>query len=597
MFMLVGCGGSDSKQPQDTNKPTGYVGDGYIQGAYVCHDTNNNMDCLDETYAITDANGAFSLSNYNSSQDLLVQIPVGAVDNGPFSDGSTTPRVFNQPTWYYYPANATSENTSIFISPLSTLVYAQIQNIPGVSIEDATNSIASSLGINSSDLLGNYLESNSLQSNFIHFSGELAGASIANYPASVNSSTYGNYLQNVLANSNNIGNTATTNNPLTYNTTNYSNVSSSPTQGAIALIYTPVNDVCYDLENGVYFAFEDWDSTIGGTPDKEHKTLYIKTNPVTGEKILNLQEQVENGNAWSIHTVHTTTETDYLQKKEGVVINMDHVNDSTVDYTAVMHDIPLPAKNTACNGSNATFSIGAASYKLYVSELDLNGISGSSLPKGPSVAPLIDSVTFGAGDKLYKAMTILQNDVYIVEKGEDVQGNVVVPSPANDYIVYHSSIIPIANSANIYTMAQSLNTTFVVNYKDVNNYEKIQIASVVSSNNNGTVTITKYNAGVAQPSSTMTYELETHNGTTFFVVKNYYDIGVDLFIGKIDAIDANSLVFGSVGRAGKVAYLTEDSFQNGDVMDDIMLNESARNRVIQNYNTSTGLNIPIPALP
>jgi hypothetical protein len=160
---LIGCGGAGDTPGASTGNSgqSGNVGDGYIEGAYVCHDRDNDMDCLDETYATTDANGAFVLSNYDASQALLVQIPVGAVDNGPFTDGSTTPRPFTQQTWYYYPAQAAPANSPIFIGPLSTLVYAQTENIPGISTEDAANSVASSLGIEGSQVLGNYLEDNS----------------------------------------------------------------------------------------------------------------------------------------------------------------------------------------------------------------------------------------------------------------------------------------------------------------------------------------------------------------------------------------------------------------------------------------------------
>lgn len=598
-IVFPGCGGEGSAPGSNNNGQAGNVGDGYIQGAYVCHDSDADMDCLDEIYATTDANGAFTLSNYDASQDLLVQIPVGAIDNGPFSDGSTAPRPFTQETWYYYPAQAAPANGPIFIGPLSTLVYAQTQATPGISVQDASNAVGASLGIEGTSVLGNYLEDTSPQGTQTHFTAELVGATLANQPSSVTSSTYNNYLQNVLASSSSIGTTAAQNDPTMYNTNNYNgaNVASNPTQGAIALIYNPVADVCSDLENGTYFAFEDWDSTISVTPDKEHKTLYLKTHPSTGEKTLEYQWLEENSNAWSINTSHTTTENDYLQKQENIVIDMNHVNDPNIDYTAVTHDIPFPALNTACSGSNASFSIGAMEYKLYVSALDLNGINGTQLPQGPTVGPLLNNVTFASGDKLYKAIVVLQNDTYSVEKGQNVQGGTIVPSPVSDYLVYNNSFSVMPNNVNIAILAQTTNTVFNVKYVDANNYEKIQIITPVSSSNNGTVAVTKYSAGSAQPTTSMVCALEIHNGYTYFVVKNYYDIGMDLFIGEIDDIDVSSLVFGSISQAGKTRYLTEGGWQDGDIMDDIMLNASARDRVLNQYNTQNNLTIPTPPLP
>lgn len=599
-IIFPGCGGEESNTGSNDNGRSGNVGDGYIQGAYVCHDTDNDMDCLDEIYATTDANGAFNLSNYDASQDLLVQIPVGAVDNGPFADGSTTPRPFTQETWYYYPAQAAPANGPIFIGPLSTLVYAQTQNVPGISIDDAGNAVAASLGIQGSSILDNYLEDNTPQGAQTHFAAELTGATLANYPSSVTPGNYADYLQNVLANSSNIGVTATSNNPVSYNTANYNgaNVSGQPTQGAIALMYTPVDDVCADLQNGTYFALEDWDSTINPSLDREHKTLYTKIDPSTGATTLEYQWLEENSNAWSINTTHTSTENDYLQDWENVVIDMDHVNDPAANYFTVTHMIPFPALNTGCNGSNASFSIGGMKYKLYISSLDLNGVNGAQIPQGPTVGPLLNNVTFAAGDKLYKAIFVLENDTYSVKKGQTIQGGTAVPSPTSDYLVRDGSLAMLPDSTNLATLAQSTSTLFYLNYVDANNHEVVQITSpIITSGGSGTVSVTKYSGGTAQPVTTHPCVLETHNGYTYFVVKNYYGMGTHLFIGKVDAVDPSNLVFGSITQAGKSNYLTEGGWQNGDVMDDVMLNASARNRVINQYNIQNSLSIPIPPLP
>ena len=596
IIALTGCGAgaSDAPSNNNSNSPTGQIGDGYIQGAYVCHDSNNNMDCLDETYAITDANGAFTLSNYDASQDLLVQIPVGAVDNGPFLDGSTTPRPFTQETWYYYPAQAAPANGLIFVGPLSTLVYIQGQTVPGMSVDDATSAVASTFGISSSQVQSNYLEDNSSDGNMTHFIAELVGASLSNYSSSsVNSSNYNDYAGAVLANGNTIATTAQTNDYTTYSTqgNNPIGVGVNPISNSAILNFTPVVDVCSDLENGEYFAFEDWDTSLGGTPDHEHKTLYMRTNASTGEKTIEVEWQVETGSAWSIDQYHTTTETTYLQKQGGVLLDIANVNSTTLNYTAVVHDIPLPATNRSCNGSTAIFGIGTTNYKLFVSEANIAGVNGSNLPQGPSLNPILGAITFGAGDKIYKASTQLLNDAYIVEKGQTVQNGAVVPTPPSDYLVYNGSFNAMANSNDINTLVQSTATQFIVNYRDANNYEKITLNTTAASNGTGTAQYIKVNAGIAQSPINKTYVVETHNGTPFFVLKNYGGIGNDLFIGQVDAVDNTNLVFGQVTRAGRLSDLTEGGGQHGDIMDDIMINASARDRVLNAQN------LPTPVLP
>ena len=597
---LNGCGGDNSSAGTPQAGTTGHVGDGYIQGAYVCHDSNNDMDCLDETYATTNSNGGFSLSNYDASKDLLVQIPIGAVDNGPFVNGSTTPRTFTQQTWYFYPAQAAPNNGPIFIGPLSTLVYAQINSQPGISVSDATSAVGSVLGINSSSLLDNYLENNSQEGTNTNFVAELVGSSLANYASSTTASNYDVYIENVLTNANGIESTATSNNPLTYDTASYNAIPNGTvqTQPIVALTYLPVSDVCSDLENGNYFSFEGWNSLNNGVSDKRHKTLYIKTNASTGEKTLEINVQKENNNAWSIDAYHTSTENLYLQKEESIIIDMSQVNSSN-NYTTVTHDIPFPSKNIACNGSSATFKIGAFIYKLHVSEADISGLNGAVLPQGSSVNSILSPVTFATGDKIYKASISSQNGGYSISKGQsiDPSDNTVYVDSPNDYLVYDNTFSSISNTNNINTMVQSLNSEFIIEHRDSSNYEKFKLTSTAASNNTGTVDFIRVNAGVTEPTVSMSYEVETHNGTAFFVVKNYNGIGRDLFIGKIIDIDANNFVFGHVGRGGPIHYITQGGFQDGDIMDDIMLNNSARDRVLTQLNTQNNINIPTPSLP
>jgi len=594
---LSGCGSSSSTS--STPQKTGNVGDGYIEGAYVCHDTNNNLNCLDETYTTTAADGSFTLSTYDATLDLLVQIPVGAVDNGPFVNGSTTPRPFTNQTWYYYPAEAAPANGPIFVGPLSTLVFAQIQTVPGISVSDATTAVGNTLGINSATVLSNYIQDNSTEGNNTHFVAELVGATLSNSSSTVASNNTD--IQNVLANGSNISNTASSNNPSTYDPINYNAIPNTTTQAngttaATALAYTPVSDVCNDLTTGTYFAFEEWDTSVGNAaPDRKHKTLYMKTDADTGANVLNIKEEVDNNNAWSIEQHNSSTEFDYLQNINYTIVDMTQVN-ATTAHTKPIYDVIFPAINTACNGSNATFDANGMIFKLYVSEADINGINGANLPQGPTVNSILSNVTFGTGDKLYKASVSLQNDVYLVDKGQSYQNGTTYPTNVKEYTVYGSTFTPLSNGTAMNTFAQTLNNSLVVNYDSSSDYEKFKITATPSSNNTGTVDFTKVANGTGTTTS-MSYEIETHNSQDFLVIKNYEHFGQDLFIGKINSIDSANLVYGIRSHPGAMFDLTQGGFQDGDIMDDIMLNTSARDRVLTQVNTQVGINIATPTLP
>src|SRR5471030_1302037 len=78
-ILLTGCGGDDSSSSSTsgTASPTisGNVIDGYIQGAKVCLDVNNNNRCdSDEISATTTEGGAFTLVNVPSEAASKYQL-------------------------------------------------------------------------------------------------------------------------------------------------------------------------------------------------------------------------------------------------------------------------------------------------------------------------------------------------------------------------------------------------------------------------------------------------------------------------------------------------------------------------------------------
>ena len=100
---MAGCGGgggSGSSVPSSTTTTpvaattvilAGKVADGYIQGATVCLDMNNNKVCdAGEPTATTDASGAYTLNvpaADAAAYPVIAVVPVGAID----SDNPGTP--------------------------------------------------------------------------------------------------------------------------------------------------------------------------------------------------------------------------------------------------------------------------------------------------------------------------------------------------------------------------------------------------------------------------------------------------------------------------------------------------------------------------
>ncbi|QVL45271.1 MAG: hypothetical protein KFB94_08440 [Methylophilaceae bacterium] len=120
---------------------SGLLADGYIRGARVYVDTNNNgiaEEGLDYYVGPTDANGNFFLPENAPSGNFIaiggINIDTGVVNNIPLKA----------------PAN------SITINPLTTILQGVIDQNPTLSVEDATNVVLTSFGLEPSLDLTNY---------------------------------------------------------------------------------------------------------------------------------------------------------------------------------------------------------------------------------------------------------------------------------------------------------------------------------------------------------------------------------------------------------------------------------------------------------
>lgn len=124
---LTACGGGGGGEHlsgiESQTQLSGQVMDGYIQGATVCLDLNNNGTCdanNNEPSTVSGVNGAYTL-NHNASVALsglsiLVNVPVGAIDQ----DG---------PSYTVYTAYQmrTAAQAPALITPLTTLAVYEMK--------------------------------------------------------------------------------------------------------------------------------------------------------------------------------------------------------------------------------------------------------------------------------------------------------------------------------------------------------------------------------------------------------------------------------------------------------------------------------------
>lgn len=156
--LLIGCG--SSSRTTEVSEISGNVADGYLVGAKVCLDKNDNEVCEDqEPSTITGVNGKYTLSNIPLSDidryPLLVEVNQSVIDEDDnlSVNGSYT---------------LSAPVGEKFISPISTMVKQEMKN-NSLDKQSAKNSIATKLGINDSELIfEDYIKSNKSESSSLH---------------------------------------------------------------------------------------------------------------------------------------------------------------------------------------------------------------------------------------------------------------------------------------------------------------------------------------------------------------------------------------------------------------------------------------------
>jgi len=135
---LNACSSSDGASEVTANSFDGNVVDGYIGGAIVCFDTDNDLSCTGEEYqTTTEADGSYKISapaGTDQLYPLVAEIPVGAID----SERGTVSKAVT----YSSPIGETE-----VLTPLTTLVHHEILKNPTISAEDAEIIVKGQLSI------------------------------------------------------------------------------------------------------------------------------------------------------------------------------------------------------------------------------------------------------------------------------------------------------------------------------------------------------------------------------------------------------------------------------------------------------------------
>ena len=148
--VLTACGGGGGgNTPAATVSLAGVVADGYLTGAKVCLDKNENTVCdAGEPYDTTIAGGKYTITGITAGDDskypIVAEVPASATDSD-FA-GTTVGKAFV--------LTAPKGNTTV--TPLSSLVHQELQATPALSAASAAANVKTALGI-SSDPLADYI--------------------------------------------------------------------------------------------------------------------------------------------------------------------------------------------------------------------------------------------------------------------------------------------------------------------------------------------------------------------------------------------------------------------------------------------------------
>ena len=154
-MLCAGCdGGGSSSSDSSTTTASGVVADGYLAGARVFLDMNDNRIWdSGEPYAISEADGSYSISDiaqedYNS-YPVVAEITVTTIDQDT-----------GQPVSHPYTLVAPAAHPD-FISPLTTMVQISCERNPDLTVDEAHAAVKEMLAMDDQqevDLFADYIE-------------------------------------------------------------------------------------------------------------------------------------------------------------------------------------------------------------------------------------------------------------------------------------------------------------------------------------------------------------------------------------------------------------------------------------------------------
>lgn len=151
LLFVAACGGGSSsnsiEEPSigeghttdaQTTAVAGRVADGYLQGAVVCVDINENGSCdEDEPQTVSGQGGSYNLDIPDDATDkpILAIVPATAIDED-------TGKAIGKELFFSSPGDKPS-----FISPITTLVHQALKQNPTLNTDDAEAAVLETLGM------------------------------------------------------------------------------------------------------------------------------------------------------------------------------------------------------------------------------------------------------------------------------------------------------------------------------------------------------------------------------------------------------------------------------------------------------------------
>ena len=135
-------------EPEPQYTITGVMVDGYIDGATLCIDTNNDARCeTNEPRTTTQEDGSFSLTTQALEENRYYRvIAYGGRDTSTQKDFAGE---------YFGILETSALNAHLFITPINDMVarmFFRSSELSASSLQNAQNAIAQSMGVNSTDL-------------------------------------------------------------------------------------------------------------------------------------------------------------------------------------------------------------------------------------------------------------------------------------------------------------------------------------------------------------------------------------------------------------------------------------------------------------